>query len=161
MKLGAIAGTFIGGPVGTLVGGILGAILGIIGSMMVGGVAEKTTDKITGVKPPGTSDGQEVEGTGGEVEIESVGSMQGTSENVTPINTKKDVDMVSKLELEEGSPTIVNLPLQNQNNGSGTQNGAAVSSKTEGQPIPNIPSSDFANNTVVMAESAYNLGGVG
>ena len=65
-------------------------------------------------------------------------------------NTKKDVDMVSKLELEEGSPTIVNLPLQNQNNGSGTQNGAAVSSKTEGQPIPNIPSSDFANNTVVI-----------
>ena len=161
MKLGAIAGSFIGGPVGTLVGGILGAILGIIGSMMVGGVAEKTTDKITGVEPPGTSDGQEVEGTGGEVEIESVGSMQGTSENVIPINTKKDVDMVSKLELEEGSPTIVNLPLQNQNNGSGTQNGAAVSSKTEGQPIPNIPSSDFANNTVVMAESAYNLGGVG
>ena len=161
MKLGAIAGSFIGGPVGTLVGGILGAILGIIGSMMVGGVAEKTTDKITGVEPPGTSDGQEVEGTGGEVEIESVGSMQGTSENVIPINTKKDVDMVSKLELEEGSPTIVNLPLQNQNNRSGTQNGAAVSSKTEGQPIPNIPSSDFANNTVVMAESAYNLGGVG
>ena len=81
----------------------------------------------------------------------------GTSLNVTPINKKKEI--ASKLELEEGSPTIINIPLKNQNM-SGTGSGGASSEKGDSQPLPNIPSSDFANTSIVMAESMFNLGGV-
>ena len=39
--------------------------------------------------------------------------------------------------------------------------GGASSEKGDAQTIPNIPSSDFANTSIAMAESVFNLGGVG
>jgi hypothetical protein len=59
--------------------------------------------------------------------------------------------------LTEGSPTVINIPL-NQNNGV-PGSGGTPSSKQDSQPIPNIPSFDFANTSIVMAESMFNLTG--
>ena len=157
MKIGALIGTFVGGPPGTLVGGIIGGISGLIGSMIVGGMAESAADKLTGVTKD-EGDGSNVEPADtADATVSASAVNVGTSLNVTPINKKKEI--ASKLELEEGSPTIINIPLKNQNM-SGTGSGGASSEKGDSQPLPNIPSSDFANTSIVMAESMFNLGGV-
>ena len=83
----------------------------------------------------------------------------GGPESITPINSKKELDVASNLELSEGTPTIVNIPLDNQGMNSGGTGGAS-SEKGDAQTIPNIPSSDFANTSVAMAESVFNLAGV-
>ena len=161
MKLGAIAGSFFAPPVGTAIGAILGAILGLVGGMVVGGAASNISDTITGVEKK--EDGSNVDGTENkEVEEDMTGAKMvdvGGAENVTPINKNKVLDTASKLELEEGSPTIVNIPLGG-NNGMASGGGGASSEKSDQQTIPNIPSSDFANTSIAMAESAFNLGGL-
>ena len=156
MKIGGLIGTFVGGPPGTLVGGIIGGISGLIGSMVLGGMAESTADKLTGVTKD-EGDGSNVEPVDTDATVSASAVNVGTSFNVTPINKKKEI--ASNLELEEGSPTIINIPLKNQNM-SGTGSGGASSEKGDSQPLPNIPSSDFANTSIVMAESMFNLGGV-
>ena len=165
MKIGALIGTAVGGPPGTLVGGIIGAISGLIGSIVVGGVASDLSDKVTGVeKKDGKKDG---DGSNVEGETKDEPDMTGASlvsvggaENVTPVNKKKILNTADNLELEEGSPTIVNLPLNGGNGSSSGAAGGAGSEKSEQQTIPNIPSSDFANSSVFMAESVFNLIGV-
>ena len=166
MKLGALAGTFIGGPIGTVIGGILGGILGIAGSMVLGGMAESASDRLTGVtksEDEGAGDGSNVEPENKEQEVdmsnaELIDSNLSFSkgESVTPIKSDKS-EIASNLELTEGSPTVINIPL-NQNQGVSASSGAG-SSKQESQPIPNIPSFDFANTSIVMAESMFNLTG--
>ena len=161
MKIGGLIGTFVGGPPGTLVGGILGGIFGLLGSMIVGGTASDLSDKITGVEKK-DGDGSNVEGeTKDEPDMTGASLVSvGSAENVTPVNKKKILNTADNLELEEGSPTIVNIPL---NSGEGMSSGAAGgagSEKSEQQTIPNIPSSDFANSSVFMAESVFNLVGV-
>jgi len=160
MKIGALIGTFVGGPPGTLVGTILGGLGGIIGSMVVGGVASDLSDKVTGVDKKEDGSGTTEE------EVTPVEDMPaglvnvGSAENVTPINKNKVLDTASKLELEEGTPTIVNIPLGGSSGMASGGGGGASSEKTSSQGIPNIPSSDFANTSIAMAESVFNLGGV-
>jgi len=158
MKIGALIGTFVGGPPGTLVGGIIGGISGLIGSMIVGGAAEKLSDKVTGVDKKDKN--KDVEETKDEPDMTGAKLVDvGGPESITPINSKKELDVASNLELSEGSPTIINIPLNNQGMSSGGTGGAS-SEKGDSQTIPNIPSSDFANTSVAMAESIYNLAGV-
>ena len=76
------------------------------------------------------------------------------------MHKNKVLDVASKLELEEGTPTIVNIPLGGSSGMASGGSGGASSEKTQSQGIPNIPSSDFANTSVGMAESIYNLAGV-
>ena len=160
MKIGALIGTFVGGPPGTLVGGIIGGISGLIGSMIVGGAAEKLSDKVTGVDKKEKDDGDgETETLKPEDKPASLVNVGGP-ESITPINSKKELNVASNLELSEGTPTIINIPLNNQGMSSGGTGGAS-SEKGDSQTIPNIPSSDFANTSIAMAESVFNLGGVG
>ena len=165
MKIGALAGTFIGGPVGTVVGGVLGAILGVIGGSIVGGVAEDISDTVTGVNDDKNKDKS---GDGSNVEPESVeqgvdmsnaelvdSKLSFNDTGIIPI--KKDTGVAENLALSEGDPTVINIPL-NQNQGASASSGAS-SSREDSQPIPNIPSFDFANTSIVMAESIFNLTG--
>ena len=161
MKLGAIAGSFFAPPIGTAIGAILGGILGLVGSMVVGGAASGLSDKLTGVEKK--EDGSNVDGTENKEVEDMTGAKMvdvGGPENVTPINKNKVLDTASKLELEEGSPTIVNIPLGGNNGMASGGSGGASSEKSDQQTIPNIPSSDFANTSIVMAESVFNLGGL-
>ena len=162
MKIGGLIGTFVGGPPGTLVGGILGGIFGLLGSMIVGGAASDLSDKVTGVEKK-DGDGSNVEGeTKDEVDLTNAKVVDvGGPESITPINSKKELNVASNLELEEGTPTIVNIPLNNNQGMSSGGTGGASSEKGDAQTIPNIPSSDFANTSIAMAESVFNLGGVG
>ena len=162
MKIGGLIGTFVGGPPGTLVGGILGGIFGLLGSMIVGGAASDLSDKVTGVEKK-DADGSNVEGeTKDEVDLTNAKVVDvGGPESITPINSKKELNVASNLELEEGTPTIVNIPLNNNQGMSSGGTGGASSEKGDAQTIPNIPSSDFANTSIAMAESVFNLGGVG
>ena len=162
MKIGGLIGTFVGGPPGTLVGGILGGIFGLLGSMIVGGAASDLSDKVTGVDKK-EEDGSNVEGeTKDEVDLTNAKVVDvGGPESITPINSKKELNVASNLELEEGTPTIVNIPLNNNQGMSSGGTGGASSEKGDAQTIPNIPSSDFANTSIAMAESVFNLGGVG
>jgi len=160
MKIGGLIGTFVGGPPGTLVGGILGGIFGLLGSMIVGGAASDLSDKVTGVDKK-EEDVSNVNGeTTEEPDLTNAKVVDvGGPESITPINSKKELNVASNLELSEGTPTIINIPLNNQGMSSGGTGGAS-SEKGDAQTIPNIPSSDFANTSVAMAESIYNLAGV-
>ena len=161
MKIGGLIGTFVGGPPGTLVGGILGGIFGLLGSMIVGGAASDLSDKVTGVDKKEKDDGDgETETLKPEDKPASLVDVGGP-ESITPINSKKELDVASNLELSEGEPTIVNIPLNNNQGMSSGGTGGASSEKGDAQTIPNIPSSDFANTSIAMAESVFNLGGVG
>ena len=166
MKLGALAGTFIGGPIGATIGGILGAILGIAGSMVLGGMAESASDRLTGVtksEDEGAGDGSNVEPENKEQEVDMSNAefidskLKLNADGVVPIKSDKS-EIASNLEMVEGTPTVINLPL-NQNSGMSGSSGGTPSSKQDSQPIPNIPSSDFANTSIVMAESMFNLSG--
>ena len=158
MKIGGLIGTFVGGPPGTLVGGILGGIFGLLGSMIVGGAASDLSDKVTGVdnKADGNKGEEELKPEDKPASLVDVGG----PESITPINSKKELDVASNLELSEGSPTILNIPLNNDGGMNSGASGGASSEKGDSQTIPNIPSSDFANYSVAMAESIYNLAGV-
>ena len=108
-------------------------------------------------------DGSNVDGTENKEVEDMTGAKMvdvGGPENVTPINKNKVLDTASKLELEEGSPTIVNIPLGGNNGMASGGSGGASSEKSDQQTIPNIPSSDFANTSIAMADSVFNLGGV-
>jgi len=159
MKIGGLIGTFIAPGAGTLVGGILGGIFGLLGSMIVGGAASDLSDKITGVDKNKNKGDGETETLKPEDKPASLVDVGGP-ESITPINSKKELDVASNLELSEGSPTILNIPLNNDGGMNSGASGGASSEKGDSQTIPNIPSSDFANYSVAMAESIYNLAGV-
>ena len=96
---------------------------------------------------------------GDEVSIMDVSPSGGFGTNKVTVNRNSQPirGAASNLELTEGSPTVINIPL-NQKQGVSASSGA-TSSKEESQPIPNIPSFDFANTSIVMAESMFNLTG--
>ena len=138
-EIHVLAGTFIGGPIGATIGGILGGILGVAGSMIVGGMAESASDKLTGVtknEDEGVGDGSNVEPESKEQEVDmSNGSIDSNlsfskGESVTPIKSNKS-EIASNLEIAEGTPTVINIPL-NQNKGVSASGGSG-SSKQESQ----------------------------
>ena len=133
--------------------------------MIVGGIATSASDRLTGVtkgEDEGAGDGSNVEPVSGNEDdmanAEFVDSkLKLNADGVVPIKSDKS-EIASNLEMVEGTPTVINLPL-NQNSGMSGSSGGTPSSKQDSQPIPNIPSSDFANTSIVMAESMFNLSG--
>ena len=152
-------------PASSLIGGIGLALLG----GFVGNKAEQLSDKITGA-PPSTSDGTsdaqaaDVSSSGSEYEGKSFTTVTAskktgdTSNNIVPINRKQEANVSGQLSEEVNNSDIEYVKLPDTQSGVNANAAAGgVSTKSPGDQLPNIPTSDFANNFVGLTESIYNV----
>ena len=75
---------------------------------------------------------------------------------LTPINVKKELNVASKISNVDESPEITYLPMSGATN-SGVPSGGTGSSKRPSDSLPTIPSSDFANTSIALSESIFNV----
>ena len=133
---------------------------------MFGGFGAKSiTDMITGAnrnkensnKEEETNNEDNVDGKTKTYESPNVSMSLGndSSNNITPINNKNNV--AKTITNFEESPQITYLPLGGVTNSQGSVSSGAGSSKTPSDSLPTIPSSDFANNSIALSESIYNV----
>ena len=76
---------------------------------------------------------------------------------ITPLNLKKDLKISDLISSLDQSPQVTVIPLNGAKKGISSK---ATMTKTSSMPsdsLPNIPSSDFANNFVGLSESMYNV----
>ena len=80
-----------------------------------------------------------------------------SSDNIVPINTKSNV--ASNISDFDESPQVTYLPLGGATDTgvSATAAAGGISSKSPSDFLPTIPSSDFANNSIALSESIYNV----
>ena len=152
-------------PASSLIGGIGLALIG----GFVGNKAEQLSDKITGA-PPSTSDGTsdaqaaDVSSSGSEYEGKTFTTVTAskktgdTSNNIVPINRKQEANVSGQLSEEVNNSDIEYVKLPDTQSGVNANAAAGgVSTKSPGDQLPNIPTSDFANNFVGLTESIYNV----
>ena len=152
-------------PASSLIGGIGLALIG----GFVGNKAEQLSDKITGA-PPSTSDGTsdaqaaDVSSSGSEYEGKTFTTVTAskktgdTSNNIVPINRKQEANVSGQLSEEINNSDIEYVKLPDTQSGVNANAAAGgVSTKSPGDQLPNIPTSDFANNFVGLTESIYNV----
>ena len=152
-------------PASSFLGGIG---LALIGSY-VGKKSEQLADKITGA-PPSTSDGTtddqatDVSSSDNKYEgktfstVTASGKSGNISNNIVPINTKQMTNVSGQLSEEVKNSDIEYVRLPDTQSGVNANAAAGgVSTKSPGDQLPNIPTSDFANNFVGLTESIYNV----
>lgn len=76
---------------------------------------------------------------------------------ITPINFKKDSKVSDLIASFDQSAEVTVIPLNASEKGMPASATMAKSSKTPSDSLPNIPSSDFANNFIGFSESMYNV----
>ena len=76
---------------------------------------------------------------------------------ITPINFKKDSKVTDLIASFDQSAEITTIPLSPSETSLPASATMATSSKTPSDSLPNIPSSDHANNFVGYSESVYNV----
>ena len=159
------AATLIPEPISSAIGGFGLALISIIagtGGMAIGG---KVGDELSGLnkrkrenlKENQSSDGDEVSS----VQTYSSGNLAMSlnkegSNSITPINIKKELNVASKISNVDESPEITYLPMSGATN-SGVPSGGTGSSKRPSDSLPTIPSSDFANTSIALSESIFNV----
>ena len=79
------------------------------------------------------------------------------SNNITPINVKKEFNVASAISNTDESPQITYLPIGGVENSKVPAGASNVSSKTPSDSLPTIPSSDCANNAIALSESIFNV----
>ena len=78
------------------------------------------------------------------------------SQNVTPVNTKKELNVAGQISSLDESANIVTIPLNTTmgNNDSGV---VANNSGSSANSTPSIPSEDPSNNYIALTESLFNV----
>ena len=76
---------------------------------------------------------------------------------ITPINFKKDSKVSDLISSFDQSAEVTVIPLSTSEKGLPASATMATSSSTPSDSLPNIPSSDFANNFIGFSESVYNV----
>ena len=153
----------------SVIGGIGLAVLSMFGL----NVGETIGDMIGGGKPPGQDTGGqpnygavEKRADGGPVTegkpyiVGEKGQELFTpdvSGMITPINFKKDSKVSDLIASFDQSAEVTVIPLNASEKGMPASATMATSSKTPSDSLPNIPSSDFANNFIGFSESMYNV----
>ena len=81
-----------------------------------------------------------------------------SSENVTPINVKKELNIASAVSNMDQSPEISYIPMASANSGvPATAATGGTSSSSPSDSLPTIPTSDFANSSIALTESLFNV----
>ena len=76
---------------------------------------------------------------------------------ITPINFKKDSKVSDLISSFEQSAEVTVIPLNASEKGMPASATMTKTSKSPSDSLPNIPSSDFANNFIGFSESVYNV----
>ena len=76
---------------------------------------------------------------------------------ITPINLKKDSKISDLISSFEQSAEVTVIPLNASEKGMPASATMTKTSKSPSDSLPNIPSSDFANNFIGFSESVYNV----
>ena len=155
-------------PSSTIAGAIGLTILSIFGGMLGG----KIGDEVSGLNSKKRNQSNQNQENNNEdsnednVNVEkktyesvdvSMSMNDDKSKNIVPINTKSNV--ASTISDFDESPQITYLPLGGATDSGVPATAAAggISSKSPSDFLPTIPSSDFANNSIALSESIYNV----
>jgi len=162
---GLVAATLIPEPISSAIGGVGLAILGAVLSIAGYNVGTLIGDELSGLNKKKRNQSKEKESSGGDevssIQTYSSGNLamgfnkEGTS-NITPINAKKELNIASKISNVDESPEITYVPLSGATN-SGVPSSGTGSSKRPSDSLPTIPSSDFANTSIALSESIFNV----
>ena len=171
---GGVLGTLIGGlvaavlipePTSSAIGAVGLAILGTVLSFAGYNIGTLIGDELSGLNKKKRNQSKEKETSGGEevssVQTYSSGNLAMSlnkegSNSITPINIKKELNVASKISNVDESPEITYLPMSGATN-SGVPSGGTGSSKRSSDSLPTIPSSDFANTSIALSESIFNV----
>ena len=155
-------------PISSAIGGFGLALISIIAGSSGMALGGKVGDELSGLnkrkreklKENQSSDGDKVSSvetyTSGDIAM-NLGNVD--SNNITPINTKKEFNVASAISNVDESPEVTYLPLGNATNSGvpAIAGASGGSSKTSADSLPTIPSSDFANNSIALSESIFNV----
>jgi len=171
---GGVLGTLIGGlvaavlipePTSSAIGAVGLAILGTVLSFAGYNIGTLIGDELSGLNKKKRNQSKEKETSGGEevssVQTYSSGNLAMSlnkegSNSITPINIKKELNVASKISNVDESPEITYVPLSGATN-SGVPSSGTGSSKRPSDSLPTIPSSDFANTSIALSESIFNV----
>ena len=165
---GLVAATIIPEPTSSAIGlvglSILGGILSIagynVGSLIgdeLSGLNKRKRDELNQNQDNNNDNNVNVEKKTYESVDVSMSMGNRSSDNIVPINTKSNV--ASTISDFDESPQVTYLPLggATESGVSATAAAGGISSKSPSDFLPTIPSSDFANNSIALSESIYNV----
>ena len=161
------AATLIPEPISSAIGGFGLALISIVAGTSGMALGGKVGDELSGLNKrkreklnqnqDNNEDNVNVEKKTYESVDVSMSMDNNRSDNIVPINTKTNI--ASTLSDFDESPQVTYLPL-----GGATDTGVSaiaaaggISSKSPSDFLPTIPSSDFANNSIALSESIYNV----
>ena len=162
---GLVAATLIPEPISSAIGGVGLAILGAALTFAGYNVGTLIGDELSGLNKKKRNQSKEKESSEGDevssVQTYSSGNLAMSlnkegSNSITPINIKKELNVASKISNVDESPEITYLPMSGATN-SGVPSGGTGSSKRPSDSLPTIPSSDFANTSIALSESIFNV----
>ena len=159
------AATLIPEPISSAIGGFGLALIGLVLSTSGMAIGGKVGDELSGLnkkkrdklKEQQSSDDDKVSS----VETYSSGNIAmglntGGSNSITPINLKKELNVASAISNTDETPEITYLPMGGALN-NGVPSGGTGSSQRPSDSLPTIPSSDFANTSIALSESIFNV----
>ena len=159
------AATLIPEPISSAIGGFGLALIGLVLSTSGMAIGGKVGDELSGLnkkkrdklKEQQSSDDDKVSS----VETYSSGNIAmglntGDSNSITPINLKKELNVASAISNTDETPEITYLPMGGALN-NGVPSGGTGSSQRPSDSLPTIPSSDFANTSIALSESIFNV----
>tara|TARA_B100000212_G_scaffold107541_1_gene79895 strand:- start:829 stop:2415 length:1587 start_codon:yes stop_codon:yes gene_type:complete len=159
------AATLIPEPISSAIGGFGLALIGLVlgtGGMALGG---KVGDELSGLNKRKRENLKENQSSNDDkvssVETYSSGNISmglntDGSNSITPINLKKELNVASAISNTDETPEITYLPMGGAVN-TGVPSGGTGSSQRPSDSLPTIPSSDFANTSIALSESIFNV----
>ena len=154
----AIALTIFPEPFSSVAGTLTLLALPFITRMLGGAIADEVTgaNKVenNNVETNSKQNNETITTTNGEKTISPV--TLDLSENVNPVNVKKELNVAGQISSLDESANIVTIPL-NTNMGSGDSGVVANNSGSSANSTPAIPSEDPSNNYIALTESLFNV----
>ena len=146
----------IAGVVGLSILSIFGAISGEYLGDTVSGLRKKQNE---GQTNDTRVESEEVSNSDTQVSrVRPTRTSYSSSENVTPINVKKELNIASAVSSMDQSPEISYIPMASANSGvPATAATGGTSSSSPSDSLPTIPTSDFANSSIALTESLFNV----
>ena len=143
------------GVVGLSVLSIFGAITGEYVGDTVSGLRKRQNEGQTNNT---RVESEEVSNTDTQVSRIKPSRTTFSSDNVTPINVKKELNVASAVSSMDQSPEISYIPMASANSGvPATAATGGMSSSSPSDSLPTIPTSDFANSSIALTESLFNV----
>ena len=154
----AIALTIFPEPFSSVAGTLTLLALPFITRMLGGAIADEVTgaNKVenNNVETNSNQNNETITTTNGENTISPV--TLDLSQNVNPVNVKKELNVAGQISSLDESANIVTIPL-NTNMGSGDSGVVANNSGSSANSTPAIPSEDPSNNYIALTESLFNV----